>query len=526
MLILVADNERSPAAGWQYLSNFPSVGADPGANVPFNYYNPLDTGSVGSQGTLAGLQDGDDDGPTMPPIYSAPMTTSGSDIGETEGVVRTMYVQYAPNSTFATTQSVPVALAMRSVIENDWDSDEFDLPAIARIEQLQPYASVYCQPNAIFGAHDTRPFQFPTTYVAGCPSPVDGCPYSNNVSTIDYLGSNRGQIFSQWKSSPQGQVIWIHNISISSPQSTALGAIVIQPDMCESQYLMTSACVIGAQWANTTSYIRDPTGSASSFSKGITYGNEFLGTATSNLTPTDLAILPDWSQPSIPLSVPWATSLDQVTDVKNRTVSDNLLRLMFTTDNICPETGSYVSSDLERPYMHERLLATMVANGMAHASSPGQLCLSNTPLSGWECTDANGKNGPTFSGPPPGVLLTMKCSVPGYAWNLDGVPIKIALIILTIYCIYIGGFVIYTFVSGRSSMTWRNLSDLTALAINSAPTGTLKNTSCGIGKLETFRNLVGLREGVEDERGLELVFKRDEDEDRERYVSATVGKAY
>lgn len=533
-------NEQSPAAGWQYLSKLPSVGADPGANATSGYYwNPGDGSFVGSQGTLVGLQVVGGLVPSMPPIYSAPITSDGQDYNidsGSNGVIRTMHVQYAPNSTFATTQSVPVALALNSVpIINGWWWT-IDRNPIIEIKQLQPYASVYCQPNPILGEGDSRDFQFPTDYIAGCASP-DGadCDISNNLSTTDYSGLNRGQIFSQWNSNPKGQVIWINNITISHPSTTSsLGTIVIQPDLCQNQYLMSSACIVGAQWANTTSRLQDPTNYGPSSANAIAYGSKDYGTGNSIITADDLAFTPKWSQPSISLSVAWATSLDQLTDLENRTVSDNLLRLMLITDNVCPTNGTYAARDHERPYMHERLLATMVVNGLAHAGSTSPFCFNAPSSSGWQCPSSEGETtGPTLPAfPPPGVLLTMQGYLPGYAWNHDGVPIKISLVIPIIYCVYVGAYVIYTLVSGRSSMTWRNLSDLTALALNSRPTGVLKHNSCGIDRTATFRNLVGVREveGAGDTSGLELIFidKRRKDGERELRdrASALVGRAY
>jgi hypothetical protein len=104
--------------------------------------------------------------------------------------------------------------------------------------------------------------------------------------------------------------------------------------------------------------------------------------------------------------------------------------------------------------------------------------------------------------------MTFQGRLPGFAWNLDDVPIKIALAILMLYCTYVVVYVAYTFVTGRSSTTWSGVSDLVALTSVSAPPEgeALENTSAGITRVRTFRKGVSVRE-VEASERLELVFQ-------------------
>jgi len=124
----------------------------------------------------------------------------------------------------------------------------------------------------------------------------------------------------------------------------------------------------------------------------------------------------------------------------------------------------------------------------------------------------------------PGVELTIQRRLTGYAWNLDGIPIKIALLVLFLYCIYTLVFSLYTFITGRSSMAWRSVSGLVALAIGSAPTKALEYTGAGIERTDTFRKFVSIREAEKDER-LELVFEQDE-EKKGPYRRVVIGRAY
>lgn len=519
VLTHVAENELSPAAGWQNLANLPAVGDFSNTSDIESTQTGLQQQSVridASSGTVIEV---------MPKIYSTQLQTYGQDI-----VIRTLYVQYAPNSTFATTQSVPVALALANAAST-FVTDLGDRPGIdiASIEMAQPFASVFCQLNSIMDDNDSRPIQFPNTYIAGCGSEED-CANShvlNKAGVTTYTAITRRQIWDQAKINPQGRIIWVDGTDVSSSvPGAALGAIVVQPEFCKttSTFLTTSACMIGGRWANTTSFLQGSSDGLNAMTAGV---------VENFVSPQSPSTLPQWSLPSVKLSKAWAESLSPLTDIQNRTVADNLLRLLPVTTNVCPPDGSYpdklpqIQHHDSRPFMHERLLASLVANGMSHAAGA-------TELWQWDPTESDPNRRWTFfssitnqdknQATPPGFVLTLNGQLSGYAWSLDGVPIKLALPILFLYCIFVLAYVLYTFITGRSSTTWRSISDLVALAMNSTPSKVLRHTSSGIAQTDTFRKLISVREVEEHER-LELVFKED-DERNGPYRVVAVGRGY
>ena len=460
----------------------------------------------------------------MPKIYSTQLQTYGpvNDI-----VTRTLYMQYAPNSTFATTQSVPVALALANAASqfSEYLGDRPGMDNVS-IEMSQPFTSVFCELNSIMNENDTRPIQFPNTYVAGCGSD-DNCAVLNKAGVTNYTAITRRQIWDQAKSNPQGRIIWIDDMNISSPVSgIALGAVVVQPEFCEtnSTFLTTSACMIGGRWANMTSFMQGSFDGLDSMAVDV---------AENFLSPQSLSILPQWSLPSVRLSQAWAESLSPLTDIQNRTVADNLLRLLPVTNNVCPVNGSYPQDQPElhfpdsRPLMHERLLASLVANGMSHAAGATEQWrwdpANSDPNFRWAFYNPHG-NERKNQAVPPGLVLILHGRLSGYAWSLHGAPIKVALPILFLYCIYTTAYVLYTFITGRSSTTWRSISDLTALAMNSTPSAVLRHTSCGIARTDTFRQLISVREVEKNER-LELIFKQDE-ERKGPHRQVAMGRGY
>jgi hypothetical protein len=188
-----------------------------------------------------------------------------------------------------------------------------------------------------------------------------------------------------------------------------------------------------------------------------------------------------------------------LTTVLNRTVVDNLIRLLPVINEICPPDGLYTVYPQTQPFMHERLIASLVANGMSHSAGAIEIWRRSDSDQAWH-------NGDYKQYDPPGIILTVHRSLPDYAWNLGGSTVKIAIAILITYCVYISTYVLYTFFTSYSSTTWSSISVIVALALNSTPTKALKHNSAGNRQIGTFRNLVSVR-NVESNGHLELIFQ-------------------
>ena len=124
--------------------------------------------------------------------------------------------------------------------------------------------------------------------------------------------------------------------------------------------------------------------------------------------------------------------------------------------------------------------------------------------------------------------LLMTSTLQGNAYNTAGSPAKIAICILTIYCVVAFGHMFYAGIfgmlttesqgppksdadenTGISSTAWDSIAEVVALAINSAPTACLRNTCAGISELHIFKLPVRILVNKDDERDgehLELVF--------------------
>jgi hypothetical protein len=487
-----SENEQSPAIGWEYLRGLPSVGED--------------------QPTLVGTQEVNKDlgngyGKSveeMPPLYPLDLlTVVPRTLSVFDKFARTLYVQYAPNGTVATVQQVPVAAGLsRAVISSLAGVNNAATTGEASIRIAHPLVSTICVLNAIMDENDNRSIQFPVTYLATNASGVETAPYTNIT---------RRQLWDQVQNQGQGQVIWVDDAPFSTERT--LGAIVVQPDLCDNgqKYISMSACAVSGQWANITSRI---VVAANASTTMFDYRVE-------SLLPRDfLNALPAWPLHAVSISKSWANSITSQIGNQNRTVADNLLRSLLLTDNVCPVNGSYpLYLSASRPMMHESIISSLVANGMSHAAGPFKMSAQNLPDGNFRWITPSGD-----LVKPPGLILTFQSHVLGFAWNMDGTAIKIAIPILILYCLYATIYVAYTFITGHSSHAWDTISSLTALAFNSRPTKVLENTSVRISQTETFRNLVSVQEVGADKR-LELVFQQDK-QDRGPVRRVKAGKLY
>jgi hypothetical protein len=521
------DASDLPSLDWQNLQQLPTIDGS----------QDTETGWM-TQFSL--LSDGSSRETTvMPTLYNIEFPSIFVQAANSiEPVTRQLSVQYAPNSTFVSIQHVPVVAALYeagtkftayvSKYMKDGRSS-----TLADIQMLQPVASVLCKSISILGVNDTRPIQFPDTYIAGCggqprcESALLPPTLNTRWGVTNYTGILRSQLWNQSKESQEGHIIWVDDIQVNNPVAgRALGAIVVQPDLCETgvprPYLEVSACVVGAIWANATLSVQKD---AITFSRKT---DSSQGVIRSSITPTTFANLTGWSHPAVKLSKAWAETLTTMSEVENRTVADNLLRWMPVTDNICPRNGSY-PEDQElfdfsefRPFMHEALVASLVANGMSHTNDDIETWSWDGELKRWEFDDDEDKQ--HSQAKPPGVVLTIHGSLLGFAYNLDGIAIKIALPILILYILYTVPYVLFTLITGRSSRIWGSMSGFTALAVNSIPTEALKDTSAGIERVDTFRHMISVREVATNEQ-LELVFEKEEATGR-AYRRAVFGRRY
>lgn len=456
---------------------------------------------------------------------------------------RTMYLQYAPNATIAT---IPQIFATSSLLRayNYFPGQPTGMvyPSVISTNLPQAYVSTVCELNTIMGEDDNRPIHFPDSYFADFfhneASYLEKYPVLNVPNTTDRTTISRRNIFEQNIQSRRGRIIWVDGgVEVASPIPGATpAAIVVHPEPCRSVnssvFLSVSACVLGAQWANTTvTYTR-------------TKQYDERGKLENELTPESLVFTSSWRNTSQLINMPaeWTNTTVGLTRIFNLTrdtdrlyhsssiepirienAADKLLKSLPMTDIICPVNGTY--SGNHRPVMHEAVLSTLVANAISYHH-----CIVEPSFhwsSGWR--PAIYDSGSSIPTEPPKTTFTFRYVKSGYAWTMQGTSIKLSIAILGLYCVFGLTYGAFSLISKRSSLAWASISGLVTLAMNSTPTKSLKNTGAGVGTTDIFRRLVNVKERGSS-RKIELVFEKDVKEDQSRdnivYRDIIAGRAY
>ncbi|CZR69543.1 uncharacterized protein PAC_19443 [Phialocephala subalpina] len=218
----------------------------------------------------------------------------------------------------------------------------------------------------------------------------------------------------------------------------------------------------------------------------------------------------------------WAEALLPPISGQNSTIMDILIKSsrFFEAIEPLPSTSAYYR-------LPARLLSAMIANGMSRSG------FSLRPLQGiqngdWQETSAidaqfnlqdrkakkdwiENRNANllnlTAEQAGNGYELRIQTTVNGLAYTTNGIPTKIALVVICVYVLYIFVFMVGSIVRGISSMSWDSIAKLVVLGMQSNPTERLDGASAGIETVGVFREPVSLRIR---EGGVQIVFRGDE----------------
>jgi len=102
--------------------------------------------------------------------------------------------------------------------------------------------------------------------------------------------------------------------------------------------------------------------------------------------------------------------------------------------------------------------------------------------------------------------FTVEVFAEGWAYNSRGKAAKMSCIVLAVYAILALFHIGFTVWTGMTSQAWDTLSEVIALAMQSRPTETLRNTSAGITTATVFTQMVRVVQTGENGDHLELDF--------------------
>ncbi|KAE9365602.1 hypothetical protein N431DRAFT_488715 [Stipitochalara longipes BDJ] len=419
---------------------------------------------------------------------------------------------YHPYLTSATTPSAAIADAL-SQVARYWDNANSHQCSVGKtcfhyyndilytVNAMQPLTYVRCSASDINGT-----VQFPRLDQG-----IEKYPLVNYSSST--IGSQ------QWFDVATGNGSYPGLSWVELPEATfgraSVGAITALPGTKTNTGENDGqifACTIDARWANATSTI--------SFLGGpmIVSGlpTQWLGGAQYLL---DSKGLPLW--PQVTIAPEWAESISSIVTEPSLSVFAALCNSIACLGNVLDAISPINAV--------EAVLAVMITDSLARTTSAATILgsLKDRDNGKWITEflpkdTVFGTGGSAFNysfrAGDQWTQFEARTAVNGYGYGTTAATL-LSTLVLFIYSFIAMIYVIHsTCLAKTTSSSWESITELVALAANSAPSSVLKNTGAGIATLGTLKQPV--RIGVSDDR-LQMVF-----EDREAVDKIIRNKLY
>ena len=328
----------------------------------------------------------------------------------------------------------------------------------------QPFSLGLCLPDSILSATDTRPLALPLLPRANDPATANANISLEGQPTpaITLAGLSRADIVSNVRNSSQYQLQWV---DLPQPQfnGSSIGAIIVLPrNMSDSSTIQDIVlCNLAAGWGTTTLQMQQFAGGVGSVSSQVP--EEFIAPSPSvgefnANTPEDSNNLVYWWYTQFPqrptnITQHWAQYLNPLVRSANRSVFDLVMQESI------PFTGPLASNS--PAVLTQFVLVQLIANGLARIGFGNTLQGSPRSIDGTSWIDGNywlsGK-GNVFEVDPTQskdwVKFHVNSTLEGYAYNTQTVAPRVAIGILTLYCVIALAHLFYSGISGISSASY------------------------------------------------------------------------
>ena len=329
-------------------------------------------------------------------------------------------------------------------------------------ESLQGFNLGVCVPDVISGDADEHPLAFPLLYDANNPKQsntrlafMDG----STVPAILHTSVSRKDILASPGDPYQYRLQWVE-LPQPSFNGSSIGAVVLSPlvgDTTQPQRIFV--CNFAAGWGTTSLQVHTThTGSDSTVSSKVArhpnQKNSIFPIASEEpVTENENDVFqydPDYPQRPIYITSAWARHLNPTVQSTNRSVFDLMMQERLTIQG--PESVEAIAVSTTD------ILAEMISNGLARVGFESTLqgdpkMLPSSDGGSW--IDGNywlsGK-GDVFEEPEQNsdwIKLHIQSRLQGYAYNTAITPPRLAIAVLTTYCIIALAHVIYSGVTGK-----------------------------------------------------------------------------
>ncbi|KAL8786730.1 MAG: hypothetical protein Q9195_008105 [Heterodermia aff. obscurata] len=420
-------------------------------------------------------------------------------------------------------------------------SDQSDATHTVATNYSQPYSSVACVPDSINGTLGSERLAFPVLLNANSPRlatgnlTYQGCLHPDRSQTIDHPSILRRDAFEYEGPSDKYRIRWIE-LPQDQFEGSSIGAVIYKPRDAKNSTQDVLLCNMSAGWGVSELSLQTVAGGMSAVSsKGAPFNYE---TKTPSIKLTNIPasetddsgatyaefVLPYFPKQPIVITESWAKYLDPSIEGLNSTLIDVLLK-------------NQVFSCSPRVTAEEALTGLLV-NGLSRTGAGSRLqgSVRTVGPNGEGGLDGNywlsGKGNVFDVNPEESVNWTrfhVESTLEGHAYNTINTPPKIAIAVLSLYCLLALGHVFYAGITGISSSCWDSMAEVTVLAMNSTPTAALRNTCAGISELSIFKLPIRIlvKNDVEGEgEHLELSFGDSEKRDPAAGETIKMNRAY
>ena len=338
-------------------------------------------------------------------------------------------------------------------------SDQSDSTHSLDGDSFQGFTEGNCLSVAIQNTTDTNPMAFPFLNFANNPAtPTINLTSSDNYTfpAIVHPSLSLTDVLASATHPFEYQLQWV-DLPLPLFNGSSIGAIIVPPQAVTSTsgeggpHSLT-LCNLAAGWGTTTLQK----------ARGDTVGDSTVSSQVSKSPPIDRDLTdetsddrlnfytPGYPQRLINVTQEWAQYLDPVVESTNRSVFDLLMQEHYVLQG--------PSSIESFNCFAAQTLVLMVTNGLARIGYESTLQGSPKTIPGTPYIDGSywlsGK-GNVFTVDPveskDWVKFHVNSTLEGYAYNTQTLPPRLAIAVMTLYCIIALGHVVYSGITGRFS---------------------------------------------------------------------------
>lgn len=327
----------------------------------------------------------------------------------------------------------------------------------------QPYSTVVCTPDSISSRHDSVPISFPRLPNAN-PALLStgnvtykGCMPGTQITaeTLAHSSLTREDVYNLPYSTTDFTLEWV-DLDLDKFNGSSIGAVVLLPRRKQNATQDVILCNLSAGWGTSSLSMQTQKGGINTVRSKVTNRDQHITSLPSiqqtNIPPSELADgaddyfdfhLPDYPQQPLNISKDWAKYLSPTISELNTTVINLLLQQQIYA---CSPRVSI-----------ETALVGLMVNGLAKIGAGSQLQgnIRTIGPNGAESLDGNywlsGK-GNVFEVDDPNkdwVKLHVDSTLEGYGYNAYNTAPRLAIAILTMYCLLAVGHLVYALSTGK-----------------------------------------------------------------------------